>query len=67
MERVRANLASRVKKGKLSQEGLEGLMRRLTGTLTYDGFGRVDMVIEAAIEDVKLKQQIFADLERACK
>ena len=24
-------------------------------------------VIEAAVENVKLKQQIFADLEKACK
>jgi len=37
------------------------------GALDYSDFGTVDMVIEAAIEDVKLKQEIFADLERACR
>lgn len=28
--------------------------------------GNVDMVIEAVIEDIGLKQRIFADLEAAC-
>lgn len=37
------------------------------GALDYSDFGGVDMVIEAAIEDVRLKQDIFADLERACR
>jgi len=37
------------------------------GALDYSDFGSVDMVIEAAIEDVGLKQNIFADLERACR
>lgn len=39
----------------------------LQGALDYSDFGSVDMVIEAAIEDVGLKQNIFADLERACR
>lgn len=37
------------------------------GTLDYSAFGSVDMVIEAALEDLPLKQQIFADLEKACR
>ena len=32
----------------------------LQGTLGYSGFGDVDLVVEAAVENVKLKQQIFA-------
>ena len=39
----------------------------LQGALDYSGFKAVDMVIEAAIEDIKLKQGIFADLEAACR
>jgi len=63
---VQANFASQVKKGKMSQQQLEGLMKRLHGTVTYDNFKSVDMVIEAAVEKVPIKQQIFADLEKAC-
>ena len=144
--RVRANFASQVKKGRLSEEAVAKLMKNLKGTLTYDNFRDIDMVsmilwsdkvlvylfrfspwscfeglqllylictsahgslgqerltsvdgcslrlnarasglsmgdnkqettaelesvlqvIEAAVENVKIKQQIFADLEKAC-
>ncbi|XP_038704401.1 glyoxysomal fatty acid beta-oxidation multifunctional protein MFP-a-like [Tripterygium wilfordii] len=64
--RVRANLQSRVKKGSMSQEKLEKTLSLLKGALDYEGFKDVDMVIEAVIENVSLKQQIFADLEKYC-
>jgi 3-hydroxyacyl-CoA dehydrogenase len=33
---------------------------------TYDGFDTLDLVVEAVIENVKLKQDIFATLEKVC-
>ena len=66
MGRIRSNLESSVKKGKLSKEGAEAVLGRVRGTLEYAGFEALDMVIEAVIEDLPLKQRIFADLERAC-
>jgi enoyl-CoA hydratase/3-hydroxyacyl-CoA dehydrogenase len=65
--RIQANLASRVKKGRMSEAAAKAAMARVKGALDYSDFGGVDMVIEAAIEDVGLKQNIFADLERACR
>ncbi|CAN6676884.1 unnamed protein product [Malus baccata var. baccata] len=64
--RVRANLQSRVKKGKMTQEKFEKTVSLLKGVLDYENFRDVDMVIEAVIEKVSLKQQIFADLEKYC-
>lgn len=64
--RVTANLQSRVKKGKMTEEKFEKTMSLLQGTLDYESFRDVDMVIEAVIENVSLKQQIFADLEKYC-
>ncbi|KAK9084259.1 hypothetical protein Scep_030730 [Stephania cephalantha] len=66
IDRVKANLQSRVKKGKMSQEKFEKTLSLLQGTLTYDSFRDIDMVIEAVIENISLKQQIFADLEKYC-
>ncbi|KAL4446209.1 hypothetical protein ABPG77_003016 [Micractinium sp. CCAP 211/92] len=65
--RIQSNLASRVKKGRMSEQAAQAAMARVKGALDYSDFGSVDMVIEAAIEDVRLKQEIFADLERACR
>ncbi|KAH8495042.1 hypothetical protein H0E87_018285 [Populus deltoides] len=64
--RVRANLQSRVKKGRMTQEKFEKTMSLLKGALDYESFKDVDMVIEAVIENVSLKQQIFSDLEKYC-
>ena len=50
MARIKGNLASSVKKGRMKQEQADAVFGRVTGTLTYDDFKRVDMVIEAAIE-----------------
>jgi len=67
LARVKANLASRVKKGAMSAAEAEKVGARVKGVLTYDDFKSADMVIEAVIEDIPLKQRIFADLEKACR
>ncbi|KAG2441459.1 hypothetical protein HXX76_003081 [Chlamydomonas incerta] len=67
LARIRGNVASRVKKGAMSQAAADAALGRVTGALDYAGFDKADMVIEAVIEDIPLKQKIFADLERACR
>ncbi|KAK6941016.1 3-hydroxyacyl-CoA dehydrogenase, NAD binding [Dillenia turbinata] len=64
--RVKANLQSRAKDGKMSLEKLDKTFSLLRGVLEYDSFRDVDLVIEAITEDILLKQQIFADLEKYC-
>ena len=51
VSRIRSNLTSRVKKGKLTEQKLEQMMQRLKGVLTYDrrDFQQVDIVVEAVI------------------
>ncbi|KAF3456243.1 hypothetical protein FNV43_RR00893 [Rhamnella rubrinervis] len=64
--RVRANLQSQVKKGKMTQENFDKTISLLRGVLDYENFRDVDMVIEAVIENLSLKQQIFVELEKYC-
>lgn len=51
----------------MTKAAAEAALARVHGTLSYDDFRSVDMVIEAVVENVKLKQQIFSDLAAACK
>ena len=44
LKRVEANVMSRVKKGKMKEAAAKAALGLLTGTLTYDDFGSVDMV-----------------------
>ncbi|KAL9249931.1 Glyoxysomal fatty acid beta-oxidation multifunctional protein MFP-a-like protein [Drosera capensis] len=64
--RVKANLQSHVKKGNMTREKFEKTLSLLKGVLGYEDFRDVDMIIEAVIENVSLKQEIFADLEKYC-
>lgn len=67
MGRIKANLQSNVKKGRMTQEKADKIFALCHPTLTYDDFGKIDMAIEAVIENLDLKQKIFCDLERVCR
>uniref|UniRef100_A0A0E0L1J6 enoyl-CoA hydratase n=1 Tax=Oryza punctata TaxID=4537 RepID=A0A0E0L1J6_ORYPU len=66
ISRVKANLRSLVKRGQMTKEDYEKKLSLLSGVLDYEQFREADVVIEAVIEDVSLKQKIFADLEKYC-
>src|SRR5262249_51599855 len=65
--RIASNLESRLRKGKLTQDKYDQTMARLTPQTDFSGFDKVDMVIEAVIENIELKQGVFADLEKAVR
>ena len=44
----------------MNQQQVDKLLTKLKGTLVYDDFKTVDMVVEAVIESIDLKQKIFA-------
>lgn len=56
-------LNKKVKRKHMPRAELEATMLRLSGSLDYSGFDRVDVVIEAVFEDLNLKQQMVADIE----
>jgi 3-hydroxybutyryl-CoA dehydrogenase len=64
--RVRASLARAVSRGKVTQEEVDGALERLRGTTRLDEFDACDLVVEAVTEDMALKKEIFARLDRIC-
>jgi 3-hydroxybutyryl-CoA dehydrogenase len=67
LERVRRSLAREVERGRLSQERYERALRRLRGATSLAELAPCDLVIEAVVEDLAVKKQVFAELGRACK
>uniref|UniRef100_A0A1J3IXK2 Peroxisomal fatty acid beta-oxidation multifunctional protein AIM1 n=1 Tax=Noccaea caerulescens TaxID=107243 RepID=A0A1J3IXK2_NOCCA len=63
---VEANLKSMVSRGKLTQDKAGKALSLLKGVLDYTEFKDVDMVIEAVIENIQLKQKIFKEIEEVC-
>lgn len=66
MKSIEGNIRGLVMRGKLGQDKAEKALSLLKGVLDYSEFKDVDMVIEAVIENIPLKQKIFSDIEKAC-
>lgn len=56
-----------VKRKKMTQDEFERKQRSITPTLNYDGFNRVDLVIEAVVENMNVKKKVLAELETKVK
>jgi 3-hydroxybutyryl-CoA dehydrogenase len=61
--RIEADLERRVQKGKLAPEEKEATLKRLSTTTRLEDFGHCDYVIEAAVERIPLKGEIFRALD----
>jgi 3-hydroxyacyl-CoA dehydrogenase len=64
---IRKNYANSVKRGRFTGQYAEERLALITPTLSYDGFGEVDMVIEAVFEGMELKKAVFAQLDKVCR
>jgi 3-hydroxyacyl-CoA dehydrogenase len=64
---IRKNYDHSASRGKMTREQVERVMSLIRPTLTYDGFDRVDIVVEAVFENLELKKSIFADLGRVTR
>ncbi|NVK55919.1 MAG: fatty acid oxidation complex subunit alpha FadJ [Alteromonadaceae bacterium] len=60
-------LNKKVKRRFIRKSEMQKQLSLLTGTLDYSGMQDTDIIVEAVFEDVKLKQQMVADVESNCK
>jgi 3-hydroxybutyryl-CoA dehydrogenase len=69
--RVRAaiekSLEKGVQRGKLSEEARDAALARITPSTTIDDLAGVDLVIEAVVEELSVKQALFANFDEICK
>ncbi|MCL7455232.1 MAG: 3-hydroxybutyryl-CoA dehydrogenase [Anaerolineae bacterium] len=63
LDRINKSLAKAVSRGKMSQEEADQATARMQGTLDLADFGDCDLVVEAAIENMAIKKEIFAELD----
>ena len=65
--KIAKNLARKVDKGRMEQADADAVLGRLTGSTEREALGDVDIVVEAIAEEIGIKNQLFADLDRICK
>ncbi|MFZ5646992.1 MAG: 3-hydroxyacyl-CoA dehydrogenase family protein [Bacillota bacterium] len=65
--RINSFLGKTVEKGKMTEEQKAGIMGLITPVVDMEEFSDVDLVIEAIIEDLELKKDVFKKLDEICK
>ena len=63
MRSVREIAKDRVRSGRMWERDLEPAISRVTPTLDWTGFHRADVVIEAVLEDVELKEEMVGKVQ----
>jgi 3-hydroxyacyl-CoA dehydrogenase len=67
LERIRGIYAAAVSKGRISDEEAACRLARIQAVETIDAVADADIVIEAVVEDMAVKQALFRELDEICK
>ena len=63
---IEKQLAKAVDRGKLDAADREATLSRLTGTVSLEELADCDLIIEAIVEDIEIKKDLFGALDRQC-
>jgi len=67
ISRVRKFLSSSVERGKMTQDEADGILGRIKGIVDLkEAVSDVDLIIEAIIEDINIKKEMYGELEQIC-
>lgn len=64
---ITKSLDKAISRGKLDEDGKSNVLARLTGATEREALGDADIIVEAIAEDLDIKLQLFADLDRIAK
>jgi 3-hydroxybutyryl-CoA dehydrogenase len=60
-------LARGVERGRLTQDAFDQALARFSTTTELGDLAACDLVIEAVLEELELKREVFAELDRICR
>ncbi len=63
---IEKNLDKMIMKGELDKDKRSAIMNRIHGTIDLAELNDVDLVIEAVVENIAVKKQIFNELDNIC-
>lgn len=66
LARIDGFLRKDVSKGKLSQAALDGTLSRLHGTTELDALADCDLIVEAIVENLDAKRELYQQLDALC-
>jgi 3-hydroxybutyryl-CoA dehydrogenase len=63
-QRIEKSMARAVERGKMSEDDRDASAARIRGTTNLEDLGECDLVIEAIVENLEQKQDLFRELDR---
>ena len=66
-DKIVKGYAKLVEKGKLTQEAVDAIVNKITPGLKENLCADCDLIVEAAFEDMTVKQTTFQELDKICK
>jgi len=57
-------LAKQVERGRMSKQKADAVLAAITPTLDYSGFEQVDLIVEAVVENPRVKQAVLSEVEK---
>lgn len=67
MGKITKSLSRLVEKGKMEQEKMDAILANISLTCDYNDIAGCDLIIEAAVESLDLKLELFRMLDGLCK
>lgn len=66
IRRIEGNLSRSVEKGKMTQDEKKEVLGRIAPTLSLDDFKDRGFVVEAVLEKIEIKRDVFKKLDKIC-
>ncbi|GAB3259949.1 hypothetical protein GCM10027425_22730 [Alteromonas gracilis] len=64
---IERSLDKMIAKGRLEADAKPAVLDRIAGAVEREALAEVDLVVEAIAEDLAIKTELFADLDRICQ
>ncbi|NFA62174.1 3-hydroxybutyryl-CoA dehydrogenase [Clostridium sporogenes] len=67
MDRIVRSFDKQVKKGKITEEQKNEFIKKITVTTDMNLAKDADLIVEASLEDMEIKKDVFSQLDKICK
>lgn len=66
LDKIKAFMDKGKAKGKITKEEMDLTLKRIKGTTIIRSLSNCELVIEAAVENLSIKQELFAEMDKVC-
>jgi 3-hydroxybutyryl-CoA dehydrogenase len=66
-KKIEGSLDKQVQRGRLAEDARNDALSRISGTTELTDLANCDLIVEAVVEGIGVKRELFAELDKICK